>query len=85
MQNQKLLNKTIATNEKVILTYNDVDEKGYTVTLESSPKIQLSEIKEADTTTATGTLPNTGVGIGIFTTIAGLIIVAVLAKNKYNN
>ena len=84
MQNQKLLNKTIATNEKVILTYNDVDEKGYTITLESSPKIQLSEIKEADTTTATGTLPNTGAGIGIFATIAGLIIVAVLAKNKYN-
>lgn len=84
MQNQKLLNKTIATNEKVILTYNDVDEKGYTVTLESSPKIQLSEIKEADTTTATGTLPNTGAGIGIFATIAGLIIVAVLAINKYN-
>lgn len=46
MKNEELLNKTIATNEKVVLTYKDVDAKDYTVTLSNSPKIQLSEIKE---------------------------------------
>ncbi len=46
MQNSELLNKTIATNEKVVLTYTDIDSEDYTVTLNSSPKIQLSEVKE---------------------------------------
>lgn len=46
MKNEQLLNKTIATNEKVVLTYKDTDSKDYTVILSSSPKIQLSEIKE---------------------------------------
>lgn len=46
MKNEELLNKTISTNEKIVLTYKDVDEKDYTVTLSSSPKIQLSELKE---------------------------------------
>ncbi len=48
MQNTELLNKTIATNEKVILTYTDIDSKNYTVTLNSSPKIQLVEVKEQE-------------------------------------
>lgn len=46
MKNEQLLNKTIATNEKVVLTYKDTASKDYTVILSSSPKIQLSEIKE---------------------------------------
>ena len=46
MKNEQLLNKTISTNEKVILTYKDTDSKDYTVILSSSPKIQLSEVKE---------------------------------------
>ncbi len=46
MQNSELLNKTIATNEKVVLTYTDTDSEDYTVTLNSSPKIQLTEVKE---------------------------------------
>lgn len=49
IKNAKLLNKTIATNEKVVLTYIDTSAKNYTVTLSSSPKIQLSEIKEEAT------------------------------------
>lgn len=53
MKNTELLDKTIATNEKVILTYKDSDGKDYTITLESSPKIQLSEIKEELTATIT--------------------------------
>lgn len=51
LKNKKLLNKTIATNEKVILTYKDTAEKDYTVTLSSSPKIKLSEVKETETNT----------------------------------
>lgn len=51
MSNEELLNKTIATNEKVVLTYKDSDAKDYTVTLSSSPKIQLSEVKEELTAT----------------------------------
>lgn len=46
MKNQKLLNKTISTNEKVVLNYTDTDATDYTVTLSSSPKIQLSEVKD---------------------------------------
>ncbi len=46
MQNQELLNKVISTNEKVVLTYIDVQEENYTVTLESSPKIKLEEVKQ---------------------------------------
>lgn len=46
MKNQALLNKTISTNEKVVLTYKDAEDKDYTVTLSSSPKIRLTEIKE---------------------------------------
>ena len=51
MKNTELLNKTIATNEKVVLTYKDIDSEDYTVTLTSSPKIQLSEVKEELTAT----------------------------------
>ena len=46
MKNQKLLNKTISTNEKVVLNYTATDATDYTVTLSSSPKIQLSEVKD---------------------------------------
>lgn len=53
MNNTELLNKTIATNEKVVLTYKDTESKDYTVELTSSPKIQLSEVKEELTATVT--------------------------------
>lgn len=53
MKNTDLLNKTIATNEKVELTYKDTESKDYTVELTSSPKIQLSELKEELTATVT--------------------------------
>lgn len=51
MKNTELLGKTIATNEKVVLTYTDTDSKDYTVELTSSPKIQLQEVKEELTAT----------------------------------
>lgn len=53
MKNTDLLNKTIATNEKVVLTYKDTELNDYTVELTSSPKIQLSEVKEELTATVT--------------------------------
>ena len=46
MKNTKLLNKTITTNEKVVLTYKDIQSKDYKVELTSSPKVQLSEVKD---------------------------------------
>lgn len=51
MQNTAILNKTIATNKKVELTYKDKDDKAYVVTLSSSPTIQLLEVKEELTAT----------------------------------
>lgn len=46
MENAKILNKTIETNEKVVLTFKDISAKDFELTLSSSPKIKLSEIKE---------------------------------------
>lgn len=46
MKNAELLNKTIATNEKVEGTYINYDNKKVMFTLSSSPKIKLTEIKE---------------------------------------
>jgi len=46
MKNQELLNKVIATNEKVELNYKDKDNKEYEVILTTSPKIELAEVKE---------------------------------------
>lgn len=51
MKNAELLEKTIATNEKVVLTYKDAETKDYTVELTSSPKIKLTEVKEELTAT----------------------------------
>lgn len=66
MKNEELLNKIITTNEKVVLTYKDTNAKDYTVTLLSSPRIQLAELKEEavangsyDSTLASGVLPQT--------------------------
>ena len=101
MQNSKLLNKTIATNKKVVLTYTDKDKKNYTVELTNSPKIQLNEIKEkeavnnttnttntADDTIATKKIPQTGVGIGLsvaILSVAGIIGFAYYKSNKFRN
>lgn len=96
MQNSKLLNKTIATNQKVVLTYKDNTDKSYTVELTSSPKIQLKEIKEDatvnnvtnDTTISTKIIPQTGVGIGLtvaIISVAGIVGFAFYKSNKFRN
>lgn len=46
MQNEELLEKVIATNSKVEVSYKDNDGKDYTATLNSSPKIKLSKVAE---------------------------------------
>ena len=87
MNNEILLNKTISTNERVVLNYEDNSGEAYTVTLSSSPRIQLSEVIEEveepninvssgdnnDQTMAPGILPQTGIGIGI--TVATIVFV----------
>ena len=69
MKNEKLLNKTIETNEKVVLTYKDIDSKDYTVEITSSPKIQLSEVTEQDMNTNLDNTNNNQKN-GIDTTVA---------------
>ena len=58
-KNSSIYNKEIATNEKIVLTYKDTNQKDYSVTLSSSPKIKLAEIQKPTTTTTQGatTLP----------------------------
>ena len=93
MKNEQLLNKTIATNEKVVLMYKDTDSKDYTVTLSSSPKIQLTEVKEESnaainndpTIKATGILPNAGVSIKILFIIVLIILFSIITYKKYNS
>lgn len=59
MNNQQLLNKVISTNEKVILTYEDSQDKEYTVTLSSSPQIKLREIQDLTATVSYSTTTTT--------------------------
>lgn len=93
MKNSELLNKTIATNEKVVLTYKDTEAKDYTVTLTSSPKVQLTEVKEIkkeekekDDTIAKEIFPQTG--LNMFITIISIIaitLVGIFMYKKYNS
>ena len=117
MKNENLINKTIATNDKVVLTYKDTASKDYTVTLLSSPKIQLSELKKelsadvsnnqttekvvkteepaksielaeqnnADTTTAKGKLPQTGVNMAIIFVMLLIALFSIITYKKYNS
>ena len=101
MKNAKLLNKEISTNEKIVLTYKDNTDKNYTVTLSSSPKIKLTEVKETtpeentnanktttDTTISNKVIPQTGVGIGLtvaIISVAGVVGCTFLMAKKYKN
>lgn len=83
MQNPTLLNKTIATNDRVVITYKDADNKDYTVTLTDSPTIQLAEVEdianvtnEIDNTVAKSNIPQTGMD---YTTIIAVTAVAIIA------
>lgn len=100
MKNTKLLNKTITTNQKVVLRYQDITKKEYMVELTSSPKIQLTEIKEntsssttntttenkktTDTTISDKAIPQTGVGIGLTVAIISVAGIVGFAFYKSN-
>lgn len=89
MKNTDLLNKTMATNEKVVMTYLDKAGENYTVTLTSSPQIKLTEVKEqnksTDNTVAGGKLPKAGTNIIIAISILGLLAIAILIYAKYHS
>lgn len=51
MKNKELLDKVIATNEKVEVTYKDYELKEYIVQLTDSPKVKLSAIKQEENKT----------------------------------
>ena len=84
MNNQELLNKTVATNQKVELTYTNYLNKSIVTVLNSSPKIQLAEVKEenenngmADNTIASGKIPQTGFDTAIMISL-GIVTVLIL-------
>lgn len=88
MNNKDLLDKVISTNEKVVLTYKDTDFKDYTVTLSTSPKIQLSEIKDElqeDTTIAKTILPRAGLNMIVIIIIGAVVIITVIISKKYKS
>lgn len=91
MKNTELLNKTIATNDKVVLTYKDTESKDYKVELASSPEIQLSEIKnsnengtDVDNSIAPGRLPNTGVSMTIIISAIIVSLIALIFYKQFN-
>ena len=87
MQNTELLNKVISTNEKVVLTYIDSNSEDYIVTLTSSPRIELVEIKEIeepkDNTTAPGTIPQTGLKTILEISVIIIGCICIIAYFKY--
>ncbi len=98
--NTSLLSKTISTNEKVEITYQDGKEEKYTTTLSSSPTVQLvnnqqqntekntssdKKVEQQDGTTANGNIPQTGVNAIILVGIASIAIaVVIFMYKKYN-
>ena len=84
MNNTNLLDKVIATNEKVVLTYKDAQAADYTVTLDSSPKIKLTEQKEEDDSVATTKIPKTGIKSAIVVVIGVAAIGGAIFYTKYN-
>lgn len=97
--NTSLLSKTIATNEKVEITYQDGKEETYTATLSSSPTVQLVNSQESqnkksnnnttqkqqDSTTAKGNIPQTGVNTIVLIGIVSVVmLVFVIIYKKYN-
>ena len=94
MQNGQLLEKTISTNDKVVLTYKDKENRDFEVLLNSSPQIKLSE-KGIDDPVVTppggdptiapfSVLPNTGLGIILMGCIALVLICGIGGLAKYH-
>ena len=82
LNDNELLNKVIATNEKVELTYKDKDAKVYNVTLSGSPKIKLVQYEVEDDSVSPNILSKTGEYSAIVGGIA-LIAVFIITYKKY--
>lgn len=89
MENKQLLNKVIATNEKVVLSYQDKNSKNYKTILTSSPQIKLTEeiIKKetTDNTLATGKLPKAGINFIIMISTGGIALLSILIYLRYRS
>ena len=83
MNNSGLMNKVIATNEKVVLKYKDVEDVEHTIILDTSPKIELKELE--DDTVATTALSQTGETVLIITTVSVLAVAAMVTWRRYKN
>ena len=82
-KNSPIYNKEIATNEKIILNYKDSNEKDCEVTLASSPKIKLSDVKnDTDSSKANNTnVKNTNAPSGKQDTTVAKTILPNAGKN----
>ena len=101
MKNEELLEKVIATNEKVVLTYTDSESSNKEVILESSPKIKLTKIEEKnqqeptnttttitdkkDNTIASGKIPYTGGATFIVISLIGIVAVGIYVYKRNND
>lgn len=101
MQDINLLNKVISTNQKIVLTYKDSEEKEYEVVLSSSPEIKLSEVKQnnenkkneeqnnenknQDNSTSKNKLPATGESVIYISSILILAISILVIIKKLKN
>lgn len=93
MRNEEILNKVLSTNEKTEMTYINYLNEETSITSNSSPKIQLSEIKisnitipdkenEKDNTLADGILPQTGQKV-VFGIVFIILIIGLFTFIKY--
>ena len=84
MENEKIFDREIATNEKVVLDYNDEDGGKHEIELTSSPVIKLTkkttQSQEStgsnstkDPTVSSEPLPKTGLGVTILVILLGIL------------
>ncbi|MCI8411529.1 MAG: hypothetical protein HFJ40_03660 [Clostridia bacterium] len=97
IDNKELLDKEIDTNEKVVLTYKDQEEKENELILDSSPKIklqkrmdnqlqenlQIENTNKIDNTIANKILPNTGIKEIIIVLITCIGLIGIITYIKY--
>lgn len=87
MKYQNIIDKVIATNEKVVLDYTDIDGNTHNLVLDSSPTVKLSlytpSEDEPDQPLENG--PQTGLetyGLIIGISLIGILFISQIIKNK---
>ena len=89
MKNVKILDKVIATSEKTELTYINYLDTETTVVSTSSPKVQLTEVKNVvptepqDTTTAPGKIAQAGISDTLTFVIFAVVAIGIIGFVKY--